>query len=131
MRNHRLRGWGAQLIRYYSCGLVINVVGYLAFVLLVRMGMPVKSGFTIIFIIATTISFLVNRRYVFKSKKGVSSGYAMHWLNAGMAYVINILILWVCVDSLKLRAEYVQIASTIFISCLLFLSNKVLIHKSS
>lgn len=119
----------AQAGRYYSFGLAINVAAYGAFLLLLQTGMGVKSSFTLVFIVAITASFWVNRRYVFRSNADVSAGYALHWLNAGAAYVINLTALWIFVDRLGMLPAYVQIASTIFTSGLLFISNKVFIHQ--
>lgn len=120
-----------QAFRYYSFGLIINVAAYAAFVILVTIGMGVKTGFTIVFIIATSVSFMANRHYVFKANNDVSAGYAMHWLNAGAAYVVNLSILWFFVDQLHFTVAYVQLAATIITSSLLFISNKIFVHKRS
>lgn len=119
----------AQAGRYYSFGLAINVAAYGAFLLLLQIGMEVKTSFTLVFIVAITVSFWVNRNFVFKSGVGISTGYALHWINAGAAYAINLSALWFFVDRLEMPPAYVQIASTIFTSGLLFISNKVFIHK--
>lgn len=119
----------AQAARYYSFGLAINVAAYGGFLLLLQTGMGVKTSFTLVFIVAITVSFWINRRYVFRSNASVSTGYALHWLNAGAAYAINLTALWIFVDRLGMLPAYVQIASTIFTSGLLFISNKVFIHE--
>lgn len=124
-----IAGTIAQAGRYYASGLAINVAAYGAFLLLLQTGMGVKTSFTLVFIVAITVSFWINRRYVFRSNADVSTGYVLHWLNAGAAFAINLSALWIFVDRLGMLPAYVQIASTIFTSGLLFIANKVFIHK--
>jgi len=119
----------SQIARYYLFGLVNNGVGYALFLALLRIGVGAKTSYTALYIVGMTASFLFNRRYVFMSERDPKWGYVLVWATAGAVYLTNIAILVFFVDLLKCRPDIVQIIAMVFISALLFLCNKFIVHR--
>jgi len=119
----------SQIAKYYLFGLINNGIGYALFVGLLWIGVGAKTSYTALYVVGMTASFLFNRKYVFKSERDPSVGYMLVWATAGAIYLTNITILIIFVDTLKFRPNVVQIIAMAFISVLLFLCNKFVVHR--
>jgi putative flippase GtrA len=107
------------------------VLGYGAFLVLLTLGVGAKTSSASLFVLSMLINFWANRAYVFRSQSAIGTSFARYILTALLALSINIGAIYLFVDHLRLKAEYVQIFSIVFISFCLFLGNKFVVHKAS
>ncbi|KAB1083645.1 GtrA family protein [Neorhizobium galegae] len=120
-----------QIGRYYLTGILINVLGYGAFLLLLDLGLGAKSSSALLFVVSMMGNFWMSRAYVFKSRVALAPSFSRYVLTALLALLLNVGILWVFVDHCGMPAEYVQLFSIVFISVFLFVINKFIVHKAS
>ena len=119
-----------QIIRYYLSGILINLLGYGAFVALLQFGFGAKSSSAFLFCLSMLLTFIVNRAYVFKSDVAVGASFLAYVATSGVVLGMNLGMLFVFVDVLGKRAELVQFFSIIVVSGFLFLTNKFLVHRA-
>lgn len=120
-----------QMSRYYSIGVLINLIGYGAFLGLLHFGLGAKTSSAVLFLISILISFWVNRVYVFQAKGNIALSFGRNVAISLVALLLNLGIILLFVDCAGMRAEYVQLFSVVFISLFLFVVNKFLVHKES
>lgn len=118
-----------QFVRYYLVGILINALGYAGFLILLKFGVGAKTSSASLFALSMFINFWLNRAFVFRSRTAIGSSFARYILTALMALSLNIGIIYLLVDHWRLKPEYVQIFSVLFISICLFVGNKFVVHK--
>ena len=120
-----------QIVRYYSAGLVTNIVGYIIFLLLVSIGIECKLAASLIYLVGVLISFYINREYVFVSNVSFGSSVPMLILMMFLGYVINMSILFCFVDVLAFDPGIVQLMSALIVSLYFFIFNRFFVHRES
>ncbi|WP_158939967.1 GtrA family protein [Burkholderia sp. S171] len=119
-----------QLIRYCVVGLCANAASYVAFLLLMHLGMDAKIAMTCVYLVAATVSFLLNRKWTF-AHSGNIFGIAVRYALAQLAgYLLNLLILVVFRDHLRFGAALVQACAVPIVAVFLFAVSKFLVFRS-
>jgi putative flippase GtrA len=118
-----------QLVKYYIVGAMINIIGYLLFLLFIYKGIEHKLAASVLYIAGVFISFLLNRTIVFDSNVALHSGLARLALMLLSGYALNISILYLCVDKYSLNPGVIQLFSIALISILFYFANKYFVHR--
>lgn len=119
-----------DLYRYYAAGMVINSVGYLAFLIFIYIGIDHKISATVLYIFGSLVSYLINRKYVFNSNSSINSSLSWFAISLLGGYFLNISLLYFFVDTHGFNPAIIQILSVFIISIYFYLINKFVVHRS-
>lgn len=120
-----------QAFRYYLTGILVNLAGYAAFVVLLNLGVGPKTSSAVLFVFSVSIIFWANRVYVFRSGTDLGISFWRSIITYFFALCVNLMIIVIFVDAAGIPAEYVQLFSVLFVSVILFLVNKFFVHKAN
>ena len=84
-------------------------------------GAEAKLSMTIVYLFGVTVSYFVNRRWIFNSKEKIRTTSWKYWLTQLLGYSINYFILYCFVDLLHFKYEYVQMLAFLVVAAFLFL----------
>ena len=118
-----------QAIRYGIVGVSVNALALFAFWILVTAGMYHHFAATLVFVLAMSASYTVNRMWSFEftgSVRRSMAGYACIYF---CAWVLNLVVLWVGIDLLAFHATAVQGLAIIGIACLLFIAQRYWVFR--
>lgn len=113
-----------QLIRFIFVGLITNILGYLLYLALTRLGGEPKIVMTNLFILGVLLSFILNRSLTFSYKGHTSSTLKRFLITYTVGYILNLVGLVIGVDFLKYPHQIVQAVMMIFLVGILFLMQK-------
>ena len=110
-----------KIVRYGMIGVTTNGIAYGFYILLTYFGFTPKTALTILYSIVATLSYFGNRRLTF--------AYSGRWLWSSVRYIImhiggyllNIGLLYICVDIYSLPHQYVQFAAIFVVATYLYL----------
>ena len=116
-----------QLVRFAAVGGSGYVVNLATFTLLVHAaGLDYRLAATGAFLVAVTNNFLWNRRWTFRARDGHRNTQAARFLAVSvLAFVFNLLILWLLVDTLHVAEVPAQAAAIVAATPLSFIGNKL------
>ena len=97
-----------EAIRFGIVGLVSNIVLYLLYLFFTAVGFGHKTAMSILFVIGTIQTFILNKNWVFKYQWLNKTIVARYILIYGGAYLANLLGLMFFVDYLNFPHEIVQ-----------------------
>ncbi len=120
-----------QFIRYGLVGLSVNVIGYFAFLGMVYAGLHHQLAATLMFAIAVLASYTANRNWSFGHRGGVGRTFLSYLVLYSVAWILDVLILFVFVDSLGLHHAPVQAFAILGIAGLLFIGQRYWVFRSS
>ncbi len=110
-----------KLVRYGVVGVTTNGIAYGMYLFLTYIGFTPKTALTLLYGIAATTSYLGNRRLTF--------AYTGSWLWSTLRYIImhiggyllNLGLLYVCVDIYAIPHQYVQFAAIFVVAIYLYI----------
>ena len=110
-----------KLIRYGIIGLTTNGISYGIYLYLTGIGISPKTTVTILYAVAATITYLINRRVTF--------AYQGNWLWSMVRYIImhiggyllNLSLLYMCVDVYRIPHQYVELGAIFVVAIYLYL----------
>jgi putative flippase GtrA len=110
-----------KIARYGMIGITTNGIAYGMYLLLTYGGLSPKTALTMLYGIAATMSYLGNRRLTF--------AYTGSWVWSTVRYIImhiggyllNLGLLYVCVDIYAIPHQYVQFAAIFVVAVYLYL----------
>ena len=109
-----------QLIRYGLVGVTINVLLYVFYLLVTKLGLEPKVSMSLAYIFGVSIGFYSHRKltfsYVGDSRQSMSRYFIAHFLG----YFINFFILLSLVDYFGYPHEFVQGAAILVVAAFLF-----------
>lgn len=118
-----------QLIRYGLIGLGLNGLGYLAYLLITSAGMGHKSAMSALYVLGTTIGFVLNRRWTFQHKGKRSPQFIRYVVTYIFGYLFNLIALIILVDFANLPHQLVQGVLIFVTAGLLFISQKLWVFR--
>ena len=121
----------AQLIRYGVIGLLINSIGYLIYILITYLGVPPKIAMSILYIIATTLGFIANRKWTFAHNGHYLKAGAKYILAHLVGYFINLSLLLILVDIHGYPHQWVQAAAIFIVAGYLFIAFKFFVFPDN
>jgi putative flippase GtrA len=126
-RRHAL----VQFSRYAIVGLVSNAVLFVLYLVLTGLGLGHKLSMTVCFIIGVTQTFLFNKNWTFSYRFDLRGSFLRYWVGYLSAYVINLIILFVFVDYMRLPHQAVQGVTIVLLALYLFLLQKIWVFRDS
>jgi putative flippase GtrA len=119
----------AQLFRYGLVGIVSNLAGYMAYLLVTYLGVTPKITMSFLYGIAATVGFLGNQKLTF-AYKGSSLGAGIRYAIAHFfGYLLNLTILIVMVDKFNYPHQWVQAIAIFVVAAFLFVTFKLFVFK--
>lgn len=110
-----------RLMRYGLVGIVLNVSGYLLYLMVTTLGFGPKTTMTIFYALGVTLGYFGHRRFAFgySGSHRASIGYGIAHL---CGYALNFALLHVFVDRIGFPHQIVQAAAIVLVAGFLFLS---------
>lgn len=108
MKNLINSAFKARFIRFLCTGGINTAITYAIYLLLLQV-ISYQVSYTLAYVTGIAIAFLLNKIFVFKTHRGWKS-VILYPLVYFAQYLLGILILWLVVDQLGLRAEFGPLA---------------------
>lgn len=113
-----------QFARYVVVGLVSNMIGYLIYLVLTRIGFEPKLAMSLMYGIGVIQTFLFNKRWSFRFSGAATPALVRYATAYALGYVINLLALMLLVDQAGLPHQLVQGVMIVFVAVMLFLAQR-------
>ncbi len=118
-----------QLVRFALVSIMVNLVGYMVYLLITYLGGTPKITMTLLYGVSVTASFFGNRKLVF-AHKGSQLGAGVRYVIAHcFGYCINLTILIVLVDKLGYAHQWAQASAILVVAAFLFLAFKFFVFR--
>lgn len=121
-----------QFFLYAQNGVILNLIGYIAYILLTHLGLNPLIVVTVNYPAGIILSFYFHKKFTYKQRKAEAelnrfSSYCAIYL---LGYLLNITILYVFHINLLYPHEMVQLSSVIIIALILLFQNKKLVFNN-
>lgn len=103
-----------QIFRFSIVGLINTIVAYSIIFVLMYIGKPPELSNLIGYFVGIILSYNLNRRYTFKSKASYLRSVPMFFMAISVAYVVNFLMLEMCLYVLNINPFISQIIGGVF-----------------
>jgi putative flippase GtrA len=113
-----------QLLRYAIVGATSNVVCYLIYLGLTRLGLGPKLSMTVLYCVGLLQTFVFNKKWTFEHGDSHSTVFVRYCIAYALGYAINVAVLLVLVDTLGYPHQLVQGAMILLLAVMLFLAQK-------
>lgn len=111
----------SQLTRYAVIGIVSNLAGYFAYLLLTLFSVGPKLGMKLVYVIAASVGYFGNRQWTFAHRGKIPTTLIKYGMAHCCGYLINFIILYVFVDRMSYPHQAVQAVAIIVVAGFLFL----------
>ena len=122
--------WRIQSLRFIIVGLASNLILYLIYLVLTYVGIGHKTAMTLLYLIGTLQTFLFNKHWTFEYRGSSQVVFIRYLATYGFGYLLNLLVLMLLVDRLRLPHELVQGIMIFVLAGLLFLLQKIWVFRS-
>jgi putative flippase GtrA len=113
-----------ELFRFGIVGLLSNGLLYIAYLALTSIGVGPKTSMTIAFAAGVLQTYVANRSYTFRAKKGERGAFVRYFATYGLAYILNFLVLMLFVDELGFPHAVIQGVAILGLALVIFLLQK-------
>jgi putative flippase GtrA len=120
-----------QLIRYGVVGLLINLILYLAYILITHYGIEPKKAMTVIYIFGVSIGFFGHRKWTFIHTGNNRRTIFRFVLSHFAGFMLNFLLLSILVDRLGFSHQVVQAVSVLIVAAFLFIAFKFFVFSGA
>lgn len=111
-----------QLFRYGVAGVAINLILYLAYLLITYWGVEPKKTMTMLYLAGVLTGFAGHRNWTFAHRGALLGSGARYFIAHSLGYLINFFILLIFVDKLGYPHRWVQAIAIIIVAGFLFLA---------
>lgn len=119
-----------ESFRFVIVGVINNVVGYILFLFMIYvLGIGHKITVTLLFAIGMIVSFLMNKKWTFKTSGNYSSSLLKFLIVYLLGYSLNIVIVAIFVDRLSYSSGWVQLWANVTLPIYYFLANKYYVYR--
>jgi len=101
----------------------------LAYPALTLTGMGHKTAMTLLYVVGVLLTFLFNRKWSFRHADAASPAMLRYFAVYGFGYVLNLFVLLVLVDHLRLPHEIVQGVMIFALAVMLFLLQRYWVFR--
>jgi len=108
---------------------MVNLVGYMVYLLITYLGGTPKITMTLIYAVAVTASFFGNRKLAFAHKGNLLGAGVRYVIAHCFGYCINLTILIVLVDKLGYAHQWAQASAILVLVPFLFLAFKFFVFR--
>jgi putative flippase GtrA len=121
----------SQLLRYGISGIVLNVLGFIFYVILLKLfNYSPMISLSISYPIIITLYYISQFLFVFRKKLNIR-GSIKFFLNILFLYLVNILLLFIWTEKFNFNPTIVQFFSIFFLILLNYFVQNKFIFKSS
>ena len=120
-----------QVVRYAFIGIFSNLVGYMIYLMLTFFGATPKTAMTFLYGLGAAVGYIGNRRFTFAHHGNLLTSGARYLLAHFLGYLINLLMLVVCVDYFGYRHQWVQAAAILVVAGFLFIAFRFFVFADS
>jgi putative flippase GtrA len=113
-----------QLLRYGAVGLASNLLCYLAYLGLTRLGTDPKLAMSLLYVLGVLQTFVFNRRWTFEYSGEGRRVFYRYCAAYGAGYLTNLAVLYLLVDRLGYPHQAIQGAMILLLAAMLFLAQK-------
>lgn len=113
-----------QLSRYALVGLTSNVIGYVLYLALTRLGLGPKFAMSLLYGVGVLQTFVFNKKWSFSYSGAASPALVRYATAYAIGYVVNLLALMLLVDQAGLPHQLVQGAMIVVVAVMLFLTQR-------
>lgn len=107
-----------QFSRYGVVGVATNISLYLLFLVLVWIGTPPVLTSGMVYVLGVTLSYLLNRRFTFKSEKGHGQDLPRFVFAYGLGLVFTVISMSILVDLMS--PAIAQILTTLMTAAVIY-----------
>lgn len=118
-----------QLLSFGIFGLATNAVLFVGYMFLVDRGLSPQAAMSMTFAVGTSAGFALNRRWTFFSTGAVRTEWLSYIVVQGAGYVLNLIVLTLCVDGLGWPHAWVQGAMVFVVAGFTFALNKAWVFR--
>lgn len=121
----------AQFIRYGMVGLTSNPLIYAVYLMLSDYFMIApKVSMTITYVSGVLLSFLLNKKWAFQFAGTLFHPFVRFIAAHSVGYILNLFILWLCVDHLGYPHQFVQGGAILLVAIVLFVLFKYFVFTN-
>ena len=118
-----------QFLRYALVGLTSNVLLYVAYLVLTRLGAEPKLAMTVLYLAGVVQTFLVNKRWSFRHGGLHGPAFLRYCAAYALGYVVNFVSLLMLVDRLGWPHQVVQGVMIVLLALMLFALQKFWVFR--
>ena len=119
-----MKPFSVQFARYSLVGIASNVIGYLMYIGLTKIGVGPKLAMSLLYGVGILQTFLLNKRWTFGHKSAHRSAFARYCIAYGLGYAVNMLALISLVDHMGLQHQWVQAVMILVVAIMLFAAQR-------
>lgn len=120
-----------QLIRYSMVGLASNLVCYLVYLGLTRLGMNPKLAMSVLYGVGVLQTFVFNKLWTFKHDGVDRTAFYRYCTVYGLGYLFNLTSLYVLVDRLGYPHQVIQGMMIMLLASMFFLAQKFWVFRTA
>lgn len=120
-----------QLVRFAAVGIVSNGALFLLYLVLTSAGLSPALSMSLSYVVGVVQTFALNRSWTFAHCGDCAASLARYAATYGVGYVVNLCLLRLFVDELKLPHQWVQGAAILFVAALVFALQKHWVFRSA
>ena len=113
-----------QFVRYAIVGLASNLIGYLLYIVLTRLGLGPKIAMSLLYVVGVLQTFVFNKRWSFRFDGAPKPALVRYATIYALGYVINFLALMIFVDQIGLPHQLVQGVMILVVAVMLFIAQR-------
>jgi putative flippase GtrA len=125
-----MQGLFKQIFSYAFVGIVINLAGYLTYLLATYLGVTSKISMTILYGVGAIIGYIGNRNFSFSYKGNLLGSGVRYFIAHLFGYFINLLILIIFVDHFMYGHQWVQAVAIFVVAGFLFIAFKFFVFTN-
>lgn len=118
-----------QLIRYAVVGVMSNLLCYLAYLGLTRLGMDPKLAMSMLYCVGVLQTFVFNRNWTFKHGGPQRAEFSRYCAAYAVGYVLNLSVLYILVDLHGYPHQVIQGMMILILAAMLFLAQKFWVFR--
>jgi putative flippase GtrA len=120
-----------QLTRFASVGIASNLLLFLGYLSLTRIGVGHKTSMTLVYCLGISATFVANRSWSFGHRGMAHSAFARYVISYALGYILNLGFLWITVDRLRFPHQGAQAVAIVLVALNLFVLHKYWVFAPS
>ena len=120
-----------QFIRYSVVGLASNLLCYLVYLGLTKLGMNPKLAMSLLYALGVMQTFVFNKRWTFEHAGPRRTVFYRYCTAYGLGYLFNLAVLYLTVDLLGYPHQLIQGIMILTLAMMLFLAQKFWVFRGA
>jgi putative flippase GtrA len=120
-----------QFVRFVAVGVVSNGALFVLYLVLTSTGLSPALSMSLAYAAGVVQTYAFNRSWTFSHSGDCAASLARYATAYGIGYVVNLCLLRLFVDGLKLPHQWVQGAAILFVAVLVFVLQKHWVFRNA